>query len=178
MGKRTGALRVTAAVLAAAMALGGCGDAASNKSAGGSGAASDASSSGEASVKQLSLDEIKTMNNDSQATYTTVDDDKDESLRMLIGKWYDGKIENADDALKSVKSLYTLMGFDDDTDINYEWTMAMPNGYTYYAFQQMSGKETVNFAALKVIADGDGQRLRYRFFLRERQDYEDSGGAE
>ncbi len=81
----------------------------------------------------------------------------DGSPLTFIGEpFYEGKIEDSDDALDAVMSVIDLLGGDENTVL--EPIVIRPNedGVVYYTFQQLEGDVAVYAATVKLIADADG----------------------
>ena len=81
----------------------------------------------------------------------------DGSPLTFIGEpFYEGKIEDSDDALDAVMSVIDLLGGDENTVL--EPIVVRPNedGVVYYTFQQLEGDVAVYAATVKLIADADG----------------------
>ncbi len=84
----------------------------------------------------------------------------DGSPLTFIGEpFYEGKIEDSDDALDAVMSVIDLLGGDENTVL--EPIVIRPNedGVVYYTFQQLEGDVAVYAATVKLIADADGTVL-------------------
>ena len=83
--------------------------------------------------------------------------EEEEITTFLKAPFYDGVIENEDDALACIQSVITQLGGDENTDL--EPTVIRPNedGVSYYTFRQMAGDVAVYGASVKLIVNADGQ---------------------
>ena len=84
----------------------------------------------------------------------------DGSPLTFIGEpFYEGKIENEDDALDAVMSVIDLLGGNENTVL--EPIVIRPNedGTVYYTFRQLQGDVVVYAATVKLVADADGMAV-------------------
>ena len=78
------------------------------------------------------------------------------SLTAFIGEnFYDGVVENEDDALDAVYSVIEEIGGDDTTVLEIE-DITESEESVYYTFRQYAGDMTVYGASVKLITDWDG----------------------
>ncbi len=83
----------------------------------------------------------------------------EESKTAFIGEnFYDGKIENEDDALEAIESVMTRIGGDDSTDLVIE-AVDETEESVYYTFRQYAEDMTVYGASVKLITDLEGNVL-------------------
>ncbi|MBQ4258185.1 MAG: M4 family metallopeptidase [Clostridia bacterium] len=103
---------------------------------------------------QLTMEDIQRMNGDS----TVIDIYTNEGyLSTLVGKYYEGKIRNAEDGVESVKAMASLLGLTKGCEFFAVYSEKdNNNGYTYYTYQQRYGQETLQYATLRIAVDPDG----------------------
>lgn len=78
------------------------------------------------------------------------------SLTAFLGEnFYDGVVENEDDALDAVYSVIEEIGGDDTTVLQIE-NITESEESVYYTFRQYAGDMTVYGASVKLITDWDG----------------------
>ena len=103
---------------------------------------------------QLTMEDIQRMNGDS----VVIDIYTNEGyLSTLVGKYYEGKIRNAEDGVESVKAMASLLGLTKGCEFFAVYSeLDHNNGYTYYTYQQRYGQQTLQYATLRIAVDPDG----------------------
>ena len=102
---------------------------------------------------QLTIEDIQKMNGDS----TVIDIYTNEGyLSTLVGKYYEGKIRNAEDGVESVKAMASLLGLTKGCEFFAVYSEVDPNGYSYYTYQQRYGQQTLQYATLRIAVDPQG----------------------
>lgn len=104
------------------------------------------------STTQLSADDIQKMNG-GKAVIVYSDEGY---ISTLIGKYYEGKIEDYEDAVTSLNGVASLIGLSAGSEFFCVYGEKDNAGYTYYTFQQKYGGLTLQYATLKVIVDPEG----------------------
>ena len=103
--------------------------------------------------KQLTMDDIQAMNPGATVIdiYTN-----DGYLSTLVGKYYDQKVENVEDGVKSIQGMAALLGLGKGCDFFAVYSETNNTGYTFYTYQQRYGGLTLRYATLRVIVDPEG----------------------
>ena len=103
--------------------------------------------------EQLSMEDIQKMNGD-----TLVIDlyNNDGYLSSLIGKFYNKKVENMEDAVLSVRGIAGLLGLSKGCEFFCTYVCKDLQDYTYYKFQQRYGGYTLQYATMTIVVDPDG----------------------
>ncbi|MDD5602806.1 MAG: M4 family metallopeptidase [Eubacteriales bacterium] len=102
--------------------------------------------------KQLDENDIQEMN-DGKAMLVY---SKEGYLTFLKGRYYDEKIEDYEDAVKSLNGVASLIGLKAGSEFFCVFGEKDDDGYTYYVFQQRYGNVTVRHATLRVVIGPDG----------------------
>ena len=154
MKKRKTANLVIVLILAVLFMLSGCG-----RYQQGSLRPSDKPSSDpkQVSSDQYTEEDIQAMN-DGKATiiYGDPDEDGNRYVTFINGKYYEGKVEDQEDAVESLKKIAMLIGFGKGSEFFANFAERDPKGYTYWVLQQKYGAKTVKYATIRVIVDPDG----------------------
>lgn len=77
-------------------------------------------------------------------------------VTTLVGKYYDKKINDYEEAVTSLNGVASLIGLSAGSEFFCVYGEQDNAGYTYYTFQQKYGGLTLEYATLKVIVDPDG----------------------
>ena len=103
---------------------------------------------------QLTIEDIQKMNGDG-----VVIDVYNNSgyLSTLVGKFYEGKVQNAEDGVESVKGLASLLGLSKGCEFFAVYYETDNDGYTYYTYQQRYGRNTLQYATLRIAVDPNGE---------------------
>ena len=115
--------------------------------------ASQATPTQSASLVQLTMEDIQAMNGDS----LVIDIYNNEGyLSTLVGKFYEGKVQNAEDGVESIKGLASLLGLTKGCEFFAVYGETDNDGYTYYTYQQRYGMYTLQYATLRICIDPQG----------------------
>lgn len=106
-------------------------------------------------VRQLTEDDIAQMND---GRYGILYSDQG-YITFLQGRYYDGKVENFEDGIKSLWGMASLLGLSRGSEFYAVYAMKNAKGYTYYTYQQRYGDLTLENAVLKVIVDPEGNAV-------------------
>ena len=103
--------------------------------------------------KQLTIEDIQAMNPDSLVIdcYTN-----EGNLSTLVGKYYEGKVENMEDGIKSIQGMAALLGFGKGSNFFCVYRETNNMGYTFYTYQQRYGGITLRYATLRIVVDPEG----------------------
>ena len=102
---------------------------------------------------QLTMEDIQEMNGDN----IVVDLWNNRGyLSMLVGKFYEGKINDMEDGIRAVLGLANLLGFEKGCEFFAVYKSKSNKGYTFYTYKQRYGGVTLRNATLKVAVDPDG----------------------
>lgn len=101
---------------------------------------------------QLTEKDIQKMN-DNKAVFVYSDENY---VTTLVGKYYDEKINDYEDAVESLNGVASLIGLSAGSEFFCVFGEQDSKGYTYYTFQQKYGGLTLQYATLKVIVDPEG----------------------
>lgn len=109
------------------------------------------------STEQYTEEDIQAMN-DGKATivYGDPDEDGNRYVTFINGKYYEGKVEDQEDAVESLKKIASLIGFGKGSEFFANFAERDPRGYTYWVLQQKYGENTVRYATIRVVVDPDG----------------------
>lgn len=108
-------------------------------------------------VAQYTIEDIQAMNGGkADIVYGEPDADGNRYVTFINGKYYEGKVENQEDAVESLKKIALLIGFGKGSEFFANFAERDPNGYTYWVLQQKYGPSTVQYATIRVIVDPDG----------------------
>ena len=77
-------------------------------------------------------------------------------VSTLIGRYYDGVINDQEDAVESLNGVASLIGIFKGAEFFCDYISRDADGYTYYTFQQRYDGYTLWNATLKVIVNPDG----------------------
>lgn len=102
---------------------------------------------------QLTMEDIREMNGDS-----TVIDIYNNSgyLSTLVGKYYAQKVQDAEDGVKSVQGMASLLGLTRGCEFFVVYSEQDDDGYTYYTYQQRYGEHTLQYATMRIAVDPEG----------------------
>ncbi len=105
-------------------------------------------------VRQLTIEDIQAMNPDS----LVIDLYSDQGyLTMLVGKYYDGQVNDMEDGILSIQGVAALLGLNRGSEFfAVSKTRHRNTGYTVYTYQQRYGDVTLRYATLRVIVDPEG----------------------
>ena len=102
---------------------------------------------------QLTMEDIQAMNGDS----TVIDIyNNDGYLSTLVGKYYEGKVNNYEDGVDSIKGIASLLGLTKGCEFFIVYAETDDDGYTYYTYQQRYGRNTLQYATLRICVDPQG----------------------
>ena len=103
--------------------------------------------------RQLTIEDIQAMNPDSLVIdcYTN-----EGYLSTLVGKFYEGKVYNIEDGIKSIQGLAALLGFSKGSEFFAIYGETNNTGYTFYTYQQRYGGATLRYATLRIVVDPEG----------------------
>lgn len=102
---------------------------------------------------QLTADDIQSMNHGNARMCFN----EEGYLTFLNGRYYDGRIEDQEDAVASLQGIAGLLGLGAGSDFFCEYGEKNNNtGYTYYTFKQRYGEGTMENRTLKVFIDPEG----------------------
>ena len=102
---------------------------------------------------QLTIDDIQAMNPGS----TVIDIYSNQGyLSLLIGKFYEGKVENMEDGIKSILGMAAMLGIGKGSEFFSVYKSHNNMGYTFYTYQQRYGGMTLRNATLRIAVDPDG----------------------
>lgn len=73
--------------------------------------------------------------------------------------FYDGKVTDADSALKAIESVKYRIGGDETTKLEIESQNAVEDGLSYYVFRQRAGDMLVHSACVKVVVNKDQKAI-------------------
>ena len=103
--------------------------------------------------RQLTMDDIQAMNPGA----TVIDIYTNEGyLSTLVGKYYEEKVTNVEDGVKSIQGMAALLGLGKGCDFFAVYSETNNTGYTFYTYQQRYGGLTLRYATLRVIVDPQG----------------------
>lgn len=112
---------------------------------------------GSGDVRQLSIDDIQKMNNGkAYIVYGDPDEDGNQYVTFINGKYYEEKVEDQEDAVKALQGIAALIGFGKGSEFFANFGERDPNGYTYWVLQQKYGPSTVQYATIRVVVDPEG----------------------
>lgn len=102
--------------------------------------------------KQLTIEDIQAMNSS-----TVVDIYSNNGyLSTLVGKFYDKKVNNIEDAIDSIKGLAALLGLTKGCEFFAVYAEKDNDGYTYYTLQQRYGGLTLQYSTMRIVIDPEG----------------------
>lgn len=102
--------------------------------------------------EQLTEEDIAAMN-DGNVLITYSDEGY---VSTIAGKYYDGIVQDQEDAIESIKGIALLLGLGKGCEFFCVYGGRDGNGYTYWTFQQRYGGYTLQYATLRVIVDPEG----------------------
>ena len=110
-------------------------------------------SDGRDQTKQLTIEDIRAMNPGS----TVIDLYSNQGyLSMLGGRFYEEKVLNVEDGVKSIQGMASLLGLGRGCDFFAVYSERNNTGYTFYTYQQRYGGYTLRYATLRIVVDPDG----------------------
>lgn len=101
---------------------------------------------------QLTIEDIQAMNGDN----VVIDIYNNGYLTTLVGKYYEDKVQNAEDGVESVRAMASLLGLTKGCEFFAVYSETDDDGYTYYTYQQRYGINTLQYATLRVVVDPQG----------------------
>lgn len=102
---------------------------------------------------QLTIEDIQAMNGDN----LVIDIYNNEGyLSTLVGKFYEGKVNNYEDGVESIRGLASLLGLTKGCEFFAVYGETDNDGYTYYTYQQRYGVNTLQYATLRICVDPQG----------------------
>ena len=102
---------------------------------------------------QMTMEDIQALNPGS----TVIDIYNNQGyLSLLVGKFYDGKVEDMEDGILSIRGMASLLGFGKGCEFYAVYKSRNNMGYTFYTYQQRYGGYTLRNATLRVAVDPDG----------------------
>ena len=103
--------------------------------------------------RQLTMEDIQAMNPDSIVIdcYTN-----EGNLSTLVGKYYEGKVENMEDGIRSIQGMAALLGLGKGSNFFCVYRETNNMGYTFYTYQQRYGGVTLRYATLRIVVDPEG----------------------
>ncbi len=102
---------------------------------------------------QLTMEDIQAMNPDS----TVIDIYNNRGyLSTLVGKYYNGTVQNAEEGVESIKGIASLLGLDRGCDFFVVYSERDDDGYTYYTYQQRYSGYTLQYGTLRIVVDPEG----------------------
>lgn len=103
--------------------------------------------------RQLTIEDIQAMNPGSQVIdcYTN-----EGYLSTLVGKFYEGKVKDMEDGVKSIQGLAALLGLSKGSNFFCVYRETNNTGYTFYTYQQRYGGVTLRYATLRIVVDPEG----------------------
>lgn len=101
---------------------------------------------------QLTVEDVQAMNGGS--AYMLFSDEG--YLTFLNGKYYKGKVNDQEDAVKSIQGMAQLLGLAAGSEFYCLFGERDRNNYTYFTFAQRYGQSTVQYATLRVVIDPQG----------------------
>lgn len=102
---------------------------------------------------QLTMEDIQAMNGDNLVIDIY---NNNGYLSTLIGKFYEGRVLNAEDGVESVRGLASLLGLTKGCEFFAVYYSKDKNNYTYYTYQQRYGINTLQYATMRVVVDPAG----------------------
>ena len=102
---------------------------------------------------QLTEQDIQNMNN---GNAIIVYDDNHQYVTTIIGKFYEKKVTDNENALLSLNGLATLLGFTKGQEFFALYGEKNAAGYTHYTYQQRYGGVTVEYSTLRIFVDPEG----------------------
>lgn len=104
-------------------------------------------------VRQLTIEDIQAMNPGS----TVVDIYSNRGfLSLLLGRYYDGKVEDVEDGIASIQGMASLLGLSKGSEFFAVSKTRHNSGYTFYTYQQRYGDTTLRYATLRIVVDPAG----------------------
>lgn len=80
-------------------------------------------------------------------------------ITFIDQPFYEGVIENEEDAVAAVMSVIEYLGGTKDTELELRSIRPNEDGDLYYTFQQLEGETVVYASAIKLVVDKDGQAV-------------------
>lgn len=134
----------------------------------------DTGASDTAEEEELAQEEPQEETSDEEASETAEDDPTAEEReaayqRALSGEsvvstfigepFYDGTVQDSDDALAAIQSVMDRIGGDETTVLESVADRPTESGNTYYVFRQQAGDVMVHGASVKLIANAEGKAI-------------------
>ncbi len=102
---------------------------------------------------QLTEQDIQNMNG---GNAVIVWDENHEYVTSIVGKFYEGKVTNEEDAIDSMVGIATLLGFTKGQEFFGLFGEQDELGYTYYTYEQRYGNQTMMYSTLRICIDPNG----------------------
>ena len=102
---------------------------------------------------QITIEDVQAMNPDSSILAVFSNNGY---LSLLMGKYYDKPVKNAEDGIESIRGMASLLGLEKGCDFFAVYGSKNNTDYTFYTYQQRYGQQTLRYATLKVIVDPEG----------------------
>ena len=108
-------------------------------------------------VAQLTVEDIQAMN-DGNATivFREPDENGKQYVSFINGKYYEEKVEDQEDAVKSLQGIAKLIGFSKGSEFFANFAERDSYGNTYWVLQQRYGSSTVQYGTIRVVVGPDG----------------------
>ena len=116
-----------------------------------SGGVDDGYEKGQAPL-QLTADDIERMNGGD----VTMLFSEEGFLTFLRGKYFDEKVENEEDGIRSIQGIAALLGLSKGSEFFCVYKEANRFGYTFYTYKQRYGDLTLQNATLRIVVDPEG----------------------
>ncbi|MBQ6231551.1 MAG: M4 family metallopeptidase [Eubacterium sp.] len=104
-------------------------------------------------AKQLTEQDIQNMNN---GNAIIVYDDNHQYVTTIIGKFYEEKVTDNENALLSLNGVASLLGFTKGQEFFAVYRETNSEGYTHYTYQQRYGGITIAYSTLRIFVDPEG----------------------
>ena len=104
-------------------------------------------------AKQLTEQDIQNMNN---GNAIIVYDNDHRYVTSIVGKFYDQKVTDNENALLSLYGVASLLGFTKGQEFFAVYSERNADGYTHYTYQQRYGGITIAYSTLRIFVDPEG----------------------
>ena len=102
---------------------------------------------------QMTMEDIQRLNGDSNIIGLF---NSQGFLTLLMGRFYDGRVTDAEEGILAVRGMATLLGFGKGCEFYTIYISHNNTGYTFYTYQQRYGGMTLRNATLRIAVDPDG----------------------
>ena len=109
--------------------------------------------SGGNGARQLTEQDIQDM---SGGNAIIVYDDNHQYVTTIIGKFYDKKVTDMENAINSLDGIATLLGFEKGVQFFGMYGETNAQGYTHFTYQQRYGGITIAYSTLRIFIDPEG----------------------